>query len=112
MTGFDNLLADGCLPKTSMLNGQLKRLDSKREEQVALDRHVRPRADDAHLETWLRQVYRPVDRSMGRILKQLKQEIRDLSADPYDDELMEGFQGVQIENRWVKIKLLNRGESG
>lgn len=49
-------------------------------------------ATDGQLEIWLKQVYNPVDRLVGKILKPLRQEIRDLSADPFDDELMEAFQ--------------------
>lgn len=47
---------------------------------------------DAHIEQWLKHVYNPIDRLMGKILSPLKTELRSLSADPFDDELMEGFQ--------------------
>ena len=49
-------------------------------------------AADNAFEMWLRQVYNPVDRLIGKILKPLKAEIRALSGDPFDDELMENFQ--------------------
>lgn len=57
-------------------------------------RHQRQaaQASEAQLEQWLRQVYNPVDRLIAKILSPLKGEIRALSADPFDDELMEGFQ--------------------
>lgn len=44
------------------------------------------------LKTWLRQVYNPVDRLLSKSINALKGEIRTLSADPFDDELMEDFQ--------------------
>jgi molecular chaperone DnaJ len=47
---------------------------------------------DTALGYWLRQVYNPVDRTVGKILSPLKSQIRALSADPFDDELMEDFQ--------------------
>lgn len=47
---------------------------------------------DEHLELWLQQVYTPVYTLLWRILKPLNDEIDELSADPFDDELMELFQ--------------------
>ncbi|MBD1861542.1 MULTISPECIES: J domain-containing protein [Trichocoleus] len=49
-------------------------------------------AADEHLQLWLNQVYTPVNRLLSRILRALAEEIDELSADPFDDELMEGFQ--------------------
>ena len=49
-------------------------------------------AADEHLQLWLTQVYTPVNRLLARILKALATEIDELSADPFDDELMAGFQ--------------------
>ncbi|RZM82865.1 J domain-containing protein [Leptolyngbya iicbica] len=48
-------------------------------------------ADDAFA-TWVSKVYNPVDRLIAKILNPLKAEIRSLSGDPFDDELMENFQ--------------------
>ena len=42
--------------------------------------------------TWVRSVYNPIDRLIGKIISPLKAEVRELSADPFDDELMEAFQ--------------------
>jgi molecular chaperone DnaJ len=50
------------------------------------------RADDNAFADWVRQVYGPVDRLIAKILNPLKGEIRALSGDPFDDELMENFQ--------------------
>ncbi len=44
------------------------------------------------IEQWLRAVFNPTDRLIGKIIKPLKAEVRSLSADPFDDELMEVFQ--------------------
>ena len=50
------------------------------------------RDTEQHLNEWLKWVYRPVNYQLSKILKSLKGEIRSLSADPYDDVLMENFQ--------------------
>jgi molecular chaperone DnaJ len=49
------------------------------------------RAADTHLQEWIQRVYTPVTRELTRIVKQLQPEITALSADPYDDALMDGF---------------------
>ncbi|MBE9067164.1 DnaJ domain-containing protein [Leptolyngbya cf. ectocarpi LEGE 11479] len=54
-------------------------------------RKANKNADDA-LTTWIRTVYNPIDRLIGKIISPLKTEVRSLSADPFDDELMEVFQ--------------------
>jgi molecular chaperone DnaJ len=41
---------------------------------------------------WLAKVYKPIDRLFGSIIKPLKHQIESLSADPFDDDLMEIFQ--------------------
>ena len=54
---------------------------------------------DEQLQRWLQRVYTPVYRVVGRILKSLKNEVNELSADPFDDELMENFQTYLEECR-------------
>ena len=49
-------------------------------------------AADNAVALWLKQVYNPIDRTIGKIMSPLKAEIRALSADPFDDELMAAFQ--------------------
>lgn len=63
-------------------------------------------ADD-DIQYWMRQVYTPVSRSLQQILKPLKTQIDDLSADPFDDELMEEFQNYLEDCRG----LLDRAEA-
>lgn len=50
------------------------------------------RDSDEQLQQWLSQVYQPVNRMLSHILNPLKEQIDDLSADPFDDELLEDFQ--------------------
>ena len=53
---------------------------------------TRGRDTELQLKEWLKRVYRPVNYQLSKLLKSLKGEIRKLSADPYDDELMGNFQ--------------------
>ena len=50
------------------------------------------RTADEHLQQWLNRVYKPVNRLLCRILNPLSDQIDDLAADPFDDDLMAGFQ--------------------
>ncbi|MEM1252622.1 MAG: DnaJ domain-containing protein [Cyanobacteria bacterium P01_H01_bin.21] len=54
-------------------------------------RRANKKSDDS-LTHWIRTVYNPIDRLIGKIISPLKAEVRNLSADPFDDELMESFQ--------------------
>ncbi len=46
---------------------------------------------DREVETWIKEIYNPINRSISQIIKPLNNEIKELSADPYDDQLMENF---------------------
>lgn len=50
-------------------------------------------SSEVRVDAWLKLVYGPVDRRVAKVMSPLKREIRALSADPFDDELMEAFQG-------------------
>ena len=54
---------------------------------------------DLHLQQWLKQVYGPVNRYLAQILNPLEPEITQLSADPFDDSLMEDFQAYLADCR-------------
>ncbi|MCC5635270.1 DnaJ domain-containing protein [Nostoc sp. CHAB 5844] len=47
---------------------------------------------DEQVEEWLRLIYQPVDRMLGEILDSLEEQIEQLAADPFDDQLLEEFQ--------------------
>ena len=40
---------------------------------------------------WLRRVYGPIDRLLGEVINPFPAQLKALSADPYDDALMEAF---------------------
>ncbi len=57
---------------------------------------VRPRrqrgaASDEQLLDWLQQVYAPIDRLLAQVINPFPAQLRALSADPYDDQLMAEF---------------------
>jgi molecular chaperone DnaJ len=52
---------------------------------------------DEDLILWLNQVYTPINRMIGWIIKPLKLQIQELSADPFDDELMGKFEAYVTE---------------
>ena len=46
---------------------------------------------DREVEAWIKEIYTPINRSINQIIKPFNSEIKELSADPYDEELMENF---------------------
>ena len=63
------------------------------EAQQSYQHHRQTSQDaDFHLSLWLQQVYKPVTRLIGLILRPLDTQVDELAADPFDDELMANFQ--------------------
>ncbi|MEY2979185.1 MAG: hypothetical protein RLZZ435_3324 [Cyanobacteriota bacterium] len=50
-------------------------------------------SEDDLIRDWLEQVYLPIDQVMEMVLRTYKAEINALAADPFDDELLDAFQG-------------------
>ncbi|CEJ47202.1 J domain-containing protein [Umezakia ovalisporum] len=50
------------------------------------------READEYLEEWLRLVYQPVIELLDNILSSLEEQIEQLAADPFDDQLIEQFE--------------------
>ena len=46
---------------------------------------------DNEVKNWIKNIYTPTNRFISQIIKPLSQEIKELSADPYDEELMDNF---------------------
>ncbi len=46
---------------------------------------------DKEVEVWIKEIYTPINRLISQIIKPLNHEIKELSADPYDQQLMENF---------------------
>jgi molecular chaperone DnaJ len=65
---------------------------------------------DAELVAWLQQVYAPIDRLLAQVINPFPAQLRALSADPYDDQLMEAFCAYleQSQTRMEKVETLYR----
>ena len=65
---------------------------------------------DAELLAWLQQVYAPIDRLLGQVINPFPAQLRELSADPYDDALMEAFCAFleQSQAKLEKVEALYR----
>ena len=46
---------------------------------------------DQEITKWISNIYEPINKLLNQIIKPLNKEIKDLSADPYDDNLMDQF---------------------
>ncbi len=67
------------------------------------------RGDEALL-IWLQTVYAPIDRLLGQVINPFPAEFKALSADPYDDQLMEAFCSYleQSQTKLEKVETLYR----
>ena len=65
---------------------------------------------DEALLLWLQQVYGPIDRLLGQVINPFPSELKALSADPYDDRLMEAFCAFleQSQAKLEKVESLYR----
>ena len=71
------------VPQRNDAGGQnLRRAGSARARGVAAD---------VALSEWLKRVYAPIDRLIGEVINPFPAQLKALSADPYDDALMEDF---------------------
>jgi len=62
-------------------------------------RGARSEVADGELLDWLRLVYVPLDRLLGQVINPFPAALKALSADPYDDELMEAFCAFLEQSR-------------
>ncbi|WP_320675590.1 J domain-containing protein [Prochlorococcus sp. MIT 1300] len=69
----------------------------------------------AHLElmNWINHVYLPIDKLLGQVINPFNAELKALSADPYDDILMNNFSRYlsTSQNRLQKVDNLYRSTS-
>ena len=54
---------------------------------------------DQGIKDWIKKIYNPINRFISQVIKPLNDEIKKLSADPYDDELMDAFSSYLNESR-------------
>ena len=61
---------------------------------------------DKAISLWIKVVYDPIDRLMGEVINSFPKKLKDLSADPYDDDLMEAFCEYieKSKKKLIKVK--------
>lgn len=81
------------------------------QDQYRKQRQAKQDSDE-HIKQWLNQVYTPVNRLINHIIKPFKSQIKELSADPFDDDLMAAFQAyledcrADLEKAQTRFKAL------
>ena len=80
--------------------------NSKLYNQNEYKRETNNHSKPEDLKKWFQNVYIPIDKLLGQIINPLGSKIRDLSADPYDEILMDSFclYLEQSKNKITKIK--------
>ncbi|MBW4602060.1 MAG: DnaJ domain-containing protein [Calothrix sp. FI2-JRJ7] len=68
-------------------NDYSQRTGTKQQVKRQTGRHI-----DELVEQWLQRIYFPVNDTLTWILESLQEQIDNLSADPFDDDLLEAFQ--------------------
>tara|TARA_Y100001968_G_scaffold4173_1_gene3678 strand:+ start:87 stop:740 length:654 start_codon:yes stop_codon:yes gene_type:complete len=60
------------------------------------------------IKNWFQNIYLPIDKLLGQIINPLASKIRDLSADPYDQKLMDSFclYLEKSKNKIKKVKII------
>ncbi|MBW4652970.1 MAG: DnaJ domain-containing protein [Kaiparowitsia implicata GSE-PSE-MK54-09C] len=78
------------------------RREATSRTKAAQDRYrqrTQGQSDDEHLKRWILRVYQPVNRHLNQVIKPLPHQVNELAADPFDDDLLEGFQSYLEECR-------------
>ena len=60
------------------------------------------------IKNWFQNIYLPIDKLLGQIINPLSSKIKELSADPYDQLLMDSFclYLEQSKNKITKVKVI------
>ena len=70
---------------------QTSNLNNKSWEENVNTKKYSSKTKDNEVKNWIKNIYLPTNRFISQIIKPLSQEIKELSADPYDEELMDKF---------------------
>ena len=77
--------------KTLFSSNQPYNLNNEIWEEKVNTKKYSSTIKDTEVKNWIKNIYNPINRFISQIIKPLSKEIKELSADPYDDELMENF---------------------
>ncbi|HLP90162.1 MAG TPA: DnaJ domain-containing protein [Nostocaceae cyanobacterium] len=80
-----------------ILQGAQTAKTSRQERTAAAQKHYQAtkksgKDADEKVEEWLHLIYQPVNRVLCNILNSLEEQIDNLAADPFDDQLIDEFQ--------------------
>ena len=80
--------------------------NSKLYNQNEYKREANSHSKTEDLKKWFQNIYLPIDKLLGQIINPLGSKIRDLSADPYDQILMDSFclYLEESKNKITKVK--------
>ena len=80
--------------------------NSKVYKQNEYKRETNNYSKSEDIKKWFQNIYIPIDKLLGQIINPLGSKIRDLSADPYDQILMDSFclYLEKSKNKITKIK--------
>ena len=80
--------------------------NSKVYKQNKYQRETNNYSKSEDIKKWFQNIYLPIDKLLGQIINPLGSKIRDLSADPYDQILMDSFclYLEESKNKITKIK--------
>ena len=80
--------------------------NSKVYNQNEYKRETNDHSESEDIKKWFQNIYLPIDKLLGQIINPLSSKIRDLSADPYDQVLMDSFclYLEESKNKITKIK--------
>ncbi len=90
----------------SHINQTEERNKSSRYSHISKTHQKESIEKDEFIKHWVKFVYIPIDRLILEVIKPFSQKIKELSADPYDDDLMETFC-IYIEKSKKKLKKIH-----
>ena len=68
-----------------------KTSSSKVYNQTEYKKEKKHNSSSKDIKSWFKDIYLPIDKLLGQIINPLASKIKDLSADPYDQILMDSF---------------------
>ena len=80
--------------------------NSKLYNQNKYQKETNNYSESEDIKRWFQNIYLPIDKLLGQVINPLGSKIRDLSADPYDQLLMDSFclYLEKSKNKITKIK--------
>ena len=77
--------------KTLVSLNQISSFNNENWEKKVNTKKYSSKIKDNEVKNWIKNIYNPTNRFITQIIKPLNREIKQLSADPYDEELMNNF---------------------